>query len=57
MNTHTETAGRKAIHANVPGAVRRELAALAQRNDRSIAAEVRRAIEAHVERERAGAAA
>jgi hypothetical protein len=46
------TAGRVPIHAHVEPEVRAELAAVARANDRSVAAEIRRAIVEHVRHER-----
>lgn len=47
--------GRVQIHAHVEPAVRDELSALAAANDRSLAAEIRRAIVEHVRHERPAA--
>ncbi len=43
-------------HATIPETVRERLEALARENDRSLAAEIRRALREHVERERAAEA-
>ena len=40
------------LHAHVAAPIREQLAELARRNDRSIAAEIRRAVHEHLERER-----
>lgn len=48
----TATAGRVQLHAHVEPQVRAELAAVARANDRSMAAEIRRAIIEHVRNER-----
>ena len=45
-------ASRVQLHTHVEHDVRDELAAVARANDRSIAAEIRRALEEHVRRER-----
>jgi hypothetical protein len=44
----TATAGRVQLHAHVEPDIRAELAALARVNDRSLAAEIRRAIIEHI---------
>jgi predicted transcriptional regulator len=46
------TADRAQVHAFVDRGVREELHAVARANDRSLAAEIRRAIDQHVQRER-----
>lgn len=51
------TAGRVPIHAHVEPEIRAELAAVARANDRSVAAEIRRAIVEHVRHERPAAKA
>jgi predicted transcriptional regulator len=53
--THTEE--RIAVIARVDRDLRAELAELAARNHRSLSGEVRRALEAHVQAERAPASA
>jgi hypothetical protein len=50
MEQNTAT-GRVQIHAHVEPEIRAELAALARVNDRSIAAEIRRALVEHVRHE------
>jgi hypothetical protein len=45
------TAGRAQVHTFIDCAVREELRSVADANDRSLAAEIRRAIDAHVQRE------
>jgi hypothetical protein len=51
MEQNTAT-GRVQIHAHVEPEVRAELAEVARANDRSLAAEIRRAILEHVRHER-----
>ena len=46
----TSTAQREHINAFIDVGVRRELERLAQENDRSLSAEIRRALAAHVDR-------
>jgi hypothetical protein len=49
------TARRAQVHTFIDRATRDELRSVAQANDRSLAAEIRRAIDQHVQRERAAA--
>lgn len=51
LKNRTATAGRVPIHAHVEPEIRDELAAVARANDRSVAAEIRRAIVEHVRAE------
>jgi predicted HicB family RNase H-like nuclease len=46
------TAGRVQLHAHVEPEVHAQLAEVARANDRSLAAEIRRAIDEHVRHER-----
>ena len=52
MAENSVTKERVQIHSHVERTVARELAALAREHDRSISAEIRRALGAYVERER-----
>ena len=48
-----QTAGRTVqVHSHIPADLRSDLAALAADNDRSLAAEIRRALAEHVRAER-----
>jgi hypothetical protein len=48
MEQNTAPAGRVQVHAHVEPEIRAELAAVARANDRSIAAEIRRALLEHL---------
>lgn len=55
MEQKTVTAGRVQLHAHVEPEVRAGLAAVARANDRSLAGEIRRALDEHLQREQPAA--
>lgn len=50
--THEPSQSRVQLHAHVEPRVHRELVAVARQNDRSVSAEIRRALAEHLQRER-----
>ena len=57
MSTSTNTKPRAVVHAVVPAPLLEQLRAVAKREDRTLSAELRRAVAAHVKSAQAGSGA